>query len=298
MKKRSCAAQGEKVAIIKTLRKQGYQLKYLLKAMGMAKSTYYFELSKVDLVDERNIQLKEEIQKIFTEHKGRYGVRRVYQELLNRGFIVNHKRVQRLMHCMGLAGKRPKEKYHSYKGQVGKIADNIINRDFSTTAPFQKWTTDVSQFNFPWGKCYLSPILDMNTNEVISYDLALRPNLEQISRMLDRAFKKYPNLSGLIFHSDQGWQYQHKYFRNALKEHGIIQSMSRKGNCYDNSVMETFFGRLKTEIYYGCEMEYPSFNAFAGAIEEYINYYNNKRIQKKTKWMPPVKYREASMCLG
>ena len=126
-------------------------------------------------------------------------MRRVYQELLNRGFIVNHKRVQRLMKIMGLAGKRPKEKYHSYKGQVGKIADNIINRDFSTTAPFQKWTTDVSQFNFPWGKCYLSPILDMNTNEVISYDLALRPNLEQISRMLDRAFKKYPNLSGLIF---------------------------------------------------------------------------------------------------
>ena len=99
-------------------------------------------------------------------------------------------------------------------------------------------------------------------------------------------------------HSDQGWQYQHSYFRNELKKHGIIQSMSRKGNCYDNSVMETFFGRLKTEIYYGCEMEYPSFNAFAGAIEEYINYYNNKRIQKKTKWMPPVKYREASMCLG
>lgn len=141
--------RGEKAAIIKTLRKQGHQLKYLLKAMEMAKSTYYFELSKVDLVDERNIQLKEEIQKIFTEHKGHYGVRRVYQELLNRGFVVNHKRVQRLMNVMGLAGKRPKEKYHSYKGQAGKIADNIINIDFSTTAPLQKWTTDVSQFNFP-----------------------------------------------------------------------------------------------------------------------------------------------------
>ena len=107
----------------------------------MAKSTYYFELSKVNLVDERNIKPKEEIQNIFTEHKGRYGVRRVYQELLNRGFVVNHKRVQRLMKVMELAGKRPKEKYHSYKGQVGKIADNIINRDFSTTAPLQKWTT-------------------------------------------------------------------------------------------------------------------------------------------------------------
>lgn len=266
--------------------------------MPMSKSTYYFELSKVDLVDKRNTALKDEIHKIFKEHKGRYGVRRVYQELLNRGFVVNHKRVQRLMHIMGLAGKRPKEKYHSYKGKVGKVAENIINRDFSTTAPLQKWTTDVSQFNFSWGKCYLSPILDMNTNEIVAYDLALRPNLEQISRMLKKAFKKFTNLSGLIFHSDQGWQYQHNYFRQVLKEHGIIQSMSRKGNCYDNSVMETFFGRLKTEIYYGFEREYSSFNAFALAIEEYIDYYNNKRIQAKTKWMPPVKYREASMCLG
>ena len=80
---------------------------------------------------------------------------------------------------------------HSYKGEVGKVAENIVNRDFSTTTPLQKWTTDVSQFNFSWGKCYLSPILDMNTNEIVAYDLALRPNLEQISRMLDKAFKKF-----------------------------------------------------------------------------------------------------------
>ena len=111
----------------------------------MSKSAYYFELTKVDLVDKRNTELEDEIQKIFTEYKGRYGVRRVYWRLLNRGFVVNHKRVQRLMHCMGLAVKRPKEKYHSYKGKVGKVAENIVNRDLSTTAPLQKWTTDVSQ---------------------------------------------------------------------------------------------------------------------------------------------------------
>ena len=105
-----------------------------------------------------------EINDIFASNKCRYGVRRVYRELLNRGYEVNHKRVQRLMHEAGLMGKRPKEKYHSYKGEVGKIADNLVNRDFSTTAPLQKWTTDVSQFNFTWGKCYISPILDMNTN--------------------------------------------------------------------------------------------------------------------------------------
>lgn len=264
--------------------------------MELSKSTYYYEISKDNVVAERNKELADEIKEIFEHHKGRYGVRRVHQELVSNGHRVNHKRVQRLMHNMGLLGKRPKEKYHSYQGKVGKIADNIINRDFGTTAPLQKWTTDVSQFNFSWGKCYISPILDMNTNEIISYDLALHPNLEQIHRMLDKAFDKFPRVDGLIFHSDQGWQYQHEYFRNTLKEHGAIQSISRKGNCYDNCIMETFFGRLKNELYYGYEKQYTSFESFSMAVEEYINYYNNERIQAKTKWMPPVKYREASTC--
>lgn len=262
----------------------------------MSKSTYYFEINKSDVVADRNEELLIVIREIFEKNKHRYGVRRIYHELLNRGYHINHKRVQRLMHEAGLAGKRPKEKYHSYKGKVGKIADNVINRDFSTTAPLQKWTTDVSQFNFSWGKCYISPVLDMNTNEIISYNLSTSPNLEQVSRMLDRAFEKFPSVEGLIFHSDQGWQYQHAYFRNTLKERGIIQSMSRKGNCYDNCIMETFFGRLKNEMYYGYEKDYSSFEEFSKAVEEYIDYYNNKRIQAKTKWMPPVKYRIASMC--
>lgn len=264
--------------------------------MPMAKSTYYFELNKKDVIAERNQELLEEINNIFEENKRRYGVRRVHQELVNRGRQVNHKRVQRLMHEADLVGKRPKEKYHSYKGEVGTIADNIINRDFGTTAPLQKWTTDVSQFNFSWGKCYISPVLDMNTNEIISYDLSTTPNLEQIARMLDRAFDKFPNVEGLIFHSDQGWQYQHAYFRNVLQEHRMIQSMSRKGNCYDNCIMEIFFGRLKNEMYYGYEKDDSSFEEFSKAVAEYIDYYNNKRIQAKTKWMPPIKYRIASMC--
>ena len=264
--------------------------------MGMSKSTYYYEINKIDVVAERNRELLDEIRNIFEQNKCRYGVRRIHKELINRGYRVNHKRVQRLMHEAKLLGKRPKEKYHSYKGNVGKIADNIINRDFRTTAPLQKWTTDVSQFNFSWGKCYLSPILDMNTNEIISYDLALSPNLEQIKRMLARAFEKFPSVSGLILHSDQGWQYQHIYYRNRLAEQGIVQSMSRKGNCYDNCIMETFFGRMKNEMYYGNEKEYGSFEMFSKAVDEYIDYYNNRRIQAKTKWMPPVKYREASMC--
>ncbi|MBQ9562584.1 MAG: IS3 family transposase [Lachnospiraceae bacterium] len=295
-RKGSCATQGEKAAIVKELRESGYQLKHLLKAIGLSRSTYYYEISKEDAIAKRNEETVCMIREIFEQNKGRYGVRRVYHELINRGVKANHKKVQRLMHCMGLKGKRPKEKYHSYQGEVGKVADNIVNRDFSTTKPLEKWTTDVSQFSFPWGKCYLSPILDMHTNEVISYDLSQSPNMEQIRRMLEKGLGRFASLNGLIIHSDQGWQYQHAYFRNAIKERGIIQSMSRKGNCYDNSIMETFFGRLKNEMFYGCEKDYRSYEEFSAAIADYIDYYNNQRIQAKTKWMPPVKYRIASTC--
>ncbi|WP_116689286.1 IS3 family transposase [Gardnerella vaginalis] len=288
------SSQGEKAESVKQLVKQGYKLKHLLHAIGMPRSTYYFEISKSHVVYMRNKDLMELIQEIFAHHKGRYGVRRVHGELVNRGFRVNHKRVQRLMRIMRLAGKRPKEKYHSYLGEVGRVAANIINRDFSTTAPLQKWTTDVSQFTFQWGKCYLSPILDMHTNEIISYDLSKHPDLKQVRRMLSKAFKRFLTFKGLVFHSDQGWQYRHDYFISSLKEHGIIQSMSRKANCYDNGIMESFFGRMKNEMYYGHEHEFASFAEFSQAVREYIYYYNNERIQKKTAWMPPAKYREAS----
>ena len=289
------ATQGEKAAIVQELHKEGHKLNDLLGVIGLSRSTYYYELCRTDKVKERNAELSSEISTIFNENRKRYGVRRVHHELLNRGFQVNHKRVQRIMNQLALFGKRPKEKYHSYKGDVGKVADNIINRDFSTEKPLQKWTTDVSQFNLPWGKCYISPILDMNTNEIISYNLSTSPNMEQIRDMLNKAFERFPSVQGLVMHSDQGWQYQHAFYSGELQKHGIIQSMSRKGNCYDNCMMETFFGRLKNEMFYGFEKNYHSFEAFSKAIAEYIDYYNNSRIQAKTKWMPPSKFREASM---
>ncbi len=261
----------------------------------MSRSTYYFELKRLEEDDLRDEALKEQILEIFEKNHGRYGVRRVHMALANAGIAVNHKKVQRLMHEMGLKGKRPKEKYHSYQGVVGKIADNIIDRDFKASNPLEKWSTDVSQFNFPWGKCYFSPILDMATNEIISYDLSRSPNLKQVIDMLDRAFEKFPDINGLIMHSDMGWQYQHAAYVNMLKEHGIVQSMSRKGNCYDNCIVETFFGRMKTEMFYGFESEYTSFELFGKAVEEYIYYYNYERIQSKTGWTPPAICRMVSL---
>ena len=153
----------------------------------------------------------------------------------------------------------------------------------------KKKKKELSEY-LPWGKCYISPILDMNTNEIISYNLSTSPNMEQIRDMLNKAFERFPSVQGLVMHSDQGWQYQHAFYRGELQKHGIIQSMSRKGNCYDNCMMETFFGRLKNEMFYGFEKNYHSFEAFSKAIAEYIDYYNNSRIQAKTKWMPPSKF--------
>ena len=266
----------------------------MLEAASLSKSTYYFEINKPD-IDIKNEELIEKIKDIFYENKKRYGVRRIAAELRNQGIVINHKKVQRIMNKFGLKATKAKVKYHSYIGEVGHIADNIINRDFQASKPNEKWTTDVSQFNCPFGKAYLSPILDMYGTDIVAWDLSLSPNLEQTKRMLDEAFKKNPNIEGLIFHSDMGWQYQHNYYQERLKEKGIIQSMSRKGNCIDNCIMETFFGTLKREMFYGHEQEFQTFEQLYQAIAEYIDYYNNRRIKGKTKWMPPVKFREASM---
>ena len=172
------------------------------------------------------------------------------------------------MRSMGLRGKRRKSKYKSYKGEVGKIAPNVINRNFETSKPFEKLVTDVTEFAVCEDKVYLSPILDLYNNEIISYSVSLSPNFEQTREMLKGLFDKLPKGETPILHSDQGWRYQMKEFQQQLQEHSIIQSMSRKGNCLDNSVMENFFGRLKVEMFYG--EKYQTVDEFVHCLIEYI----------------------------
>ena len=187
--------------------------------------------------------------------------------------------------------KRNKRKYSSYKGTVGKIADNLINRDFEADKPNKKWYTDVTEFNLRGEKIYLSPIIDGFNQEVKSYDISKSSNLEQINRMLNIAFTENINLDGLIFHSDQGWQYQHQSYQQQLKNKGIRQSMSRKGNSMDNGLMENFFGILKTEMFYNQEDNYKTIDDLINAIKNYIYYYNHDRIKEKLKGLSPVNYR-------
>ena len=261
---------------------------------GIARSTFYYYL-KHDNTDKYECE-KQEIVDIYNSNKGRYGYRRITIVLRNKGYLINHKTVQKLMKELGLKGKQRKnDKYHSYKGTVGKVADNLLKRNFYAEKPFEKITTDVTQFNIGDEKVYLSPVLDLFNNEVISYSVSTSPNLEQVREMLNGQFEKLPADATPIFHSDQGWQYQHAEYQRLLKEHNITQSMSRKGNCMDNGAMENFFGRLKVEMFYGEKFE--SVNAFIDELKKYIDNYNNERITLKLKGMSPVQYRTHSQTI-
>jgi len=260
----------------------------LLKLSGIPRSTYYYCLKQLVKPDKYD-KLKAEIAQIYHENKGRYGYRRITLELRNRGFMINHKTIQKLMKQQQLKCMVRIKKYRSYKGEVGKIAPNLLNRNFSAAKPNQKWVTDVTEFSLFGGRIYLSPILDLYNGEIVSYSIAARPTFQQIEEMLDKAFEKLPDKATLILHSDQGWQYQMKQYQKRLEGKGIRQSMSRKGNCLDNAVMENFFGLLKSEFLY--LQEFSSIDDFIKGLIEYIDYYNNQRIKCKLKGLSPVQYR-------
>jgi len=267
----------------------------LLQISKIARSTYYFYLNKEDS-DIKNTDTIKKIKNIFYAHKKRYGYRRITLELKNQGFNINHKKVLRLMNKYNLyCITRKKRKYSSYKGTVGKIAENYIKRNFEANKPNEKWFTDVTEFNLRGTKLYLSPILDAYGRYIVSYNISTSPNSMQIKDMLDQAFKKNKKLKNLIFHTDQGWQYQHKFYTNRLKDQKIIQSMSRKGNSLDNGLMECFFGIIKSEMFYGQEKNYENITELKKEIENYIDYYNNQRIKIKLKGLTPAEYRNQSL---
>ena len=306
--------------VIEELR-QKFSLKVLLKVSHLSKSTYEYYKSKKHL----NAVIKKEtkdneilaiFRPIYIENKARYGYRRMIlsikdEELKDLG--VGRDRIRKVLkehNLLGIQGSN--HKYHSYKGDNGlnklnlllsKVYDeskrkDIYIRNFRPTKPNEIWTTDVSEFKVGDKKLYLSPIMDMYDSSIIAYGISYSPNIELVNKMLNKAFNKYSNLEGLIFHSDQGWQYQHPSYINALKSRGINQSFSRKGNCMDNSPMENFFGILKNEMYYGHEKEFKTIEDLKEAIMDYIDhYYNTKRINIKRKGLSPFEYRQKSLSL-
>uniref|UniRef100_UPI001419C151 IS3 family transposase n=3 Tax=Bacillaceae TaxID=186817 RepID=UPI001419C151 len=277
----------DKAQVIYELRKT-FPVKALLKLAELPRSTYYYWIRNSNRPD-KDQELTLLIQNIYDEHQGRYGYRRIRDELINRGYKINHKKVQRIMKELNLKSLVRIKKFRSYKGSVGNIAPNILERNFKAEKPNEKWVTDITEFKLCGEKLYLSPMLDLFNGEIIAYTIDSRPTYSLVSRMLEKAFQQLPEEANLLIHSDQGWHYQMKKYRHALKERKITQSMSRKGNCYDNAVIESFFGTMKSEFLYLKDFE--SIEHFKQEFEKYIDYYNHKRIKAKLKGMSPVQYR-------
>ena len=239
-------------------------------------------------------EVKNEIKTIVEASKGRYGYRRVTLVLKNKGFKINHKRVLRIMREESLLCSKFKtrsRKYSSYKGQIGKVADNLVKRQFKASKPNELWLTDVTEFRIKGQekKMYLSPILDIYNSEIISYTLSNHPTTELTNTMLEKALEENKDIKDLTIHSDQGFHYQHSTWTKKLEKMNIRQSMSRKGNCLDNSPMENFFGILKQEMYYG--VEFKNYDELISEIKKYIKWYNEDRIKTKLNGMSPVMYR-------
>jgi transposase InsO family protein len=246
-------------------------LQIILAIAKIPKSVYYYRVN-AGLKPDPYLDAKMQIKTIFHTHKGRYGYRRVQTVLSSQSYYLNHKTVQKLMTQLGIKSTVRPKRYQSYKGAIGKVAPNLLERNFRASKPHQKWVTDVTEFNIKGEKVYLSPILDLFNGEIISYEIADRPQISSVMQMLQSACKKLSKSDRPLLHSDQGWQYQMGFYQEALKEQGLTQSMSRKGNCLDNAVMENWFGIMKSEFFY--QEKFETVESFKQGLHEYIHYYN------------------------
>lgn len=225
--------------------RQQHRLSALLKVAGLSRSTFYYQV-KAQRGGDPGAGLKASIGAVYERHKGRYGYRRVTDELRNTGCHVNHKAVQRVMQLLGLKSLVRPKKYRSYRGQLNVHVPNVLDRQFQAEQPHEKWVTDVTEFNVRGEKLYLSPVMDLYNGEIVAYETGRRPEFPLVSNMLKKALRKLGSQQKPLMHSDQGWQYQMPACRSQLAAAGMTQSMSRKGNCLDNAAMESFFGALKS----------------------------------------------------
>lgn len=266
----------------------------------MPKSTYKYWKCQLQKPD-KDQGIKELILDIKSNNKD-FGYRRVTAKLQKAGMTINKKKVQRLMNEMNVkvtSYTRKSRKYYSFRGEVGKIAPNVLNREFDTGILHEKIVTDTTEFKYESinengtkeiKKCYLDPFMDLYNREIVSYSIGQRPSSNNVlSALMSAIIVTNDCEKQRIFHSDQGWAYQMKKYVKILEDTDIVQSMSRRGNCHDNSVMENFFGMMKQEMYYG--HTYTSFEDLKEAIIKYIKYYNEDRIKEKLGWMSPIEYR-------
>ena len=265
-----------------------YPLTGLLAVARLARSSFYYQLQLMRRPD-KHARLKARILAVFDKNRGRYGYRRITAAICREGTIVNRKTIQRLMGILGVKSCVRIKKYRAYHGEVGLAAPNVLERQFNATRPNEKWVTDVTEFSVGGQKLYLSPVLDLYNGEIVAFETARRPLFGMIAAMLRRAFTRLGPLEKPILHSDQGWQYRMPVYREALRQRDVTLSMSRRGNCLDNSVMESFFATLKSEFYH--LNQFRDLDDLRIGLRRYIHYYNHKRIRLKLGGLSPVEYR-------
>lgn len=269
--------------------KSRYPLNELLQCAGLARSTFYYHLARLDR-PVKHAQLRQAIKKVFEGAHGRYGHRRIQLALQRQGIRISRKLTIKLMKEEGLACRvRARKRYNAYRATRSKIAPNILNRNFQPPHANHTWVSDISEFRVGNHKIYLSPVIDLYDHSIIAYTIGSSPNLALTNASLKQAFNNAQPAPGLIVHTDQGMHYQHESWKNILIQHHAIQSMSRKGNCHDNALAENFFSHIKTELFY--QHTFTTCEELTQAIQAYIHWYNTRRIQERLQAMTPNQYR-------
>lgn len=266
----------------------------LLAVAGLARSTFFYHQARLTRPD-AHVELDERIRTAFARAKGRYGHRRIHRELGKTGWHIAKKTVLARMRTLGLSCRvRRRKRFAAAHGVVGTTAPNLLNRAFTASAPNQKWVSDVTELRVGADKCYLSPVMDLFDRQIIAYTLGRAPNLAVATSALRQALATLTPAEPPLVHTDQGFQYQHRAWRMLLTEAGATPSMSRKGTCLDNAVIESFFGHLKSELFLE---RFPDIATLETAVHEYIQWYNHERTSATLNGLSPVQYRTRTLSI-
>jgi len=261
----------------------------LTRVFGVSRSGYYAYLKRKR--KDRDAKAKKQVLQTYQRYEGKYGYRQLQLFLWqDHGIWMNHKKVLRLMQMLGIQSRiRRKRRFISSYAPAQRVAENRLKRNFTAEKPNQKWVTDITQYRVGERWVYLSAIKDLFNNEIVAYEIGERNDNELVLRTFSKAFAKQKDVTGLIVHSDQGFQYTSHAYHDMLPKVGAQISMSRRGNCLDNASMESFFSHLKTEGLYPYHIR--TVTEAQSKIEKYIRFYNRKRPQRKLKKLTPVEYR-------
>ena len=282
----------EKVFLIDALR-SNYNFKELLSTLNLPKSSYYYQIQCIKREDKYK-EIRAKVKELFINNKGRYGYRRIHCLLKREGITISEKVIRRIMnddHLIVKAAKR--HKYSSYEGELSPAVKNIVNRNFSASAPNQKWLTDITEFRIPAGKVYLSPLIDCFDGMVVSWTIGTAPTADLTNTMLKNAINTLHDNEHPVVHTDRGCHYQWPAWIRLMHDFALTRSMSRKGCSPDNAACEGFFGRLKNEMFYNRNWSRISVERFIFELDQYMHWYNEERIKMSLGGMSPAEYRRS-----